>query len=156
MIQTSQLRAGRVYSIIYRKAVELVQNRNGQANPLQGAAVESRKVFSVRAAGHKTWERIQKALGIAPNPASTQWQAHTANPAIIRHASKSQLYFRCEPLANRHTKTEYFVNGQPATAEQVATIENFKRASSDAKLLTLKIEQVENLSLDESLLPATA
>jgi hypothetical protein len=154
-MKLENLSAGRMYSFVYEGEMKL--NKGGRAgiapNPLFGQ-VTKRAVYAGQAATHETYVRKWASL----NPGRT-YQADTErtprfvateNPCVVRYLSDNT--FACRIINPRTVKTEYFVSGQPATAEQMAIIEMYKPARAEREETDVRImfPKVENLSNVES------
>jgi hypothetical protein len=174
MIKTSSFIAGRVYSIIYNSAVEMVRVRalefgriqelaragialekteNGKCiNPLDGALVAVRRVSTIQAAGEKTWENYKRKAGIVTESAQPWWTVTPENSCVVAHNKTGVEYLRGLPRGI--TLEQYMVNGIHATPLQIETIGAFKKNQSNgpADFVLLTLDKLENVDsgTDES------
>lgn len=144
--------ASRFYSWVYQPDADSVakgMNKGGRAgvapNPLYGR-VTCRKVYAGQAASGQMYVNAAKRL----NPA---WQAakdytprfeDTENPCVLRSLSTGEYAVRI--INPRTVKVEWFVDGQPATEEQLALIAQYKRQRTpDPKAVKIMFPYVPNL-----------
>lgn len=133
MLDINNLQAGRRYSFVYDGIVDMVTKRDGRIAPewLQRATIRRRGVFSGNAADEHTYTNMMTKTDEDYTSSGTAWFAHhpTQN-GIVLH-KKSNKPFLCI-LHPKRQKTEYFVNGIPATTEQLTDIRFFKK-NKDSK-----------------------
>lgn len=130
---------GRLYSWVYDAdeiAVAKGMNKGGTRgttpNPFYGQ-VSKRAVYAGQAATAemyaRAWEKENPGQTYTPDPDYTARFAATDNPCVVRSLATGDLQVRILRPATR--KTEYFIAKQPASPEQVATIEAYKTARKE-------------------------
>lgn len=148
-MKANSLQAGRIYSVIFNSTVETVQTRDGMVNPMIGQNVTVRRVFSVQAAGPKTYENFLAKRGLTPAHTVAPWfRMSDFNPCIVEGITQNTLgrkYLRGIPKGK--TKEDYFVNGHPASTDEIANIQFFRRSKSAPEFVTLSTEKLENLEM---------
>ena len=108
-------------------------------NPLFGR-VTVRSVKSGQAGTMEMYQR--KAISLnphySPDSSYTPRLEQTSNPCVFRSLATGE--FQVLILNGRTNKVEYFVDGQPATAEQLATIKMFMKSRKPRTETQVKIE----------------
>lgn len=145
--KASELKPGRIYSFRYDAAVEMVQKRDGQHNPLQGA-VSVVRVCKVQAAGNETYANVQRKKNPdwEPSAGRTAWyHALPDNTCIVEHNKTCDRYLRAIPRGI--TSETYFIDGTEATPVQVETIRQFKKRKDDREpeFILFRLENIANL-----------
>jgi hypothetical protein len=128
MLDINKLQAGRRYSFVYSGNVETVKTREGRTAPewLQRATVARCGVFSGNAADERTYTNMMERADADYTPSGKSWFFHHPEQnGIVLHKSSQKPYL-CV-LHPRTQKTDYTVNGIPATAEQLEAIRFFKK-----------------------------
>ena len=149
---TTDLRPGRIYTLEYSNVVELVGYRKenpSHKNPLKGSIVTVDKQIKIQAAGEKTYANVM----LKDNPNWTPsldvvawWFPLAENSCVVEHKKEATRYLRGIPLGTN--SKQYFVDGLPATAAQVATIQEFKK-SKRGKFQLVALHNITNL-VDET------
>jgi hypothetical protein len=151
---------GRIYSVIYKSEVEMVQKRElplsdvldmglvvGEkgktANPFYDNTVEVRRVWSVQAAGNKTWTNFLGKTGEEPAGKEPSWTVSDYNSCIV--VGKKDGAEKLRALPRNITKSEYFIDKRPATDAEVAIIRAFKKNKGHAPFVTLNLSKLENV-----------
>ena len=140
----NQIVASRVYSWVYQPTAEqwsknnLNKGRGQNVNPLFGR-VSVRSVKAGQAGSMDMY--VRKATSLDPNYAPsdrTPTMEATSNPCVFRNLSSGE--FQVLIMNSRTNKLEYFVDGQPATQEQLATINLWRKARQPRDPSKVKIE----------------
>jgi hypothetical protein len=140
--------ASRIYSWVFDGPCKL--NRGGKSgvavNPLNDAAVTKRVVYCGQAATHQMYVNaaLRHDANWTPSDATPRFEA-TEHPCIVRSTATGDLQVRIlNPLDG---KREYFVNGQPATQEQLATIEAYapKRERNGVSIMFPYLHNLANV-----------
>lgn len=137
-IQLDEIKPSRIYSWVYVADVNTFDrefNKGGRAgtppNPLYGH-VSARKVFAGQAATaemyRRAWEKLNPGKSFEADDSYTKRFTPTENPCVVKSLATGDLQVR---ILNPETgKVEYFVDGQPASAEQIEIIKIHKRSHS--------------------------
>lgn len=151
MLNIETLIPGRRYSFVHIGEVETVGKRKFDGveftlapDWLQAASITRRAVFSGNLAGPESYGNVMQKQDPTWERSDRKPWFHFVRNGIIEHNTTHALYLA---VVNPNvTKTEYFVNGQPATAEQITDIQRFKRSSggmSDFAVYSLEKVQYE-------------
>lgn len=167
MITKNSFVAGRVYSLVYSSPVEMVSKReldwrtteyreliysrvtlervDGKFfNPLASNDVTVRRVSTVQAAGDKTWTNYLAKRGEVPSGKPAWYDVSKENSCILVHKTNGNEYLRGLPCGI--TMEQYFVDGKPASEQQVAIIHAFKKSNSSAnEFITLSLSKLLNV-----------
>lgn len=152
---------GRFYSFVYEPApsqwCENNLKKGGRGglpeNPLFGR-VSVRKVTAGQAASASMYEHKAKALNPAwiPSDREPLFEA-TEHPCVVRSNSNGELQVRL--MNPRTVRCEYFVDGRPATDEELATIKMYGKARRlpDPTRVAIRFPYLESLSNVDGTLP---
>ena len=137
----------RIYSWVYVGEVKMnVGGRAGVApNPLNNQSVTKRAVYAGQAASHEMYLNALAKMGKQPDPSHVPRFEATSNPCIVKSLSNGKEQAR---ILNPQTrKAEFFVNGNPATQEQVATITAYlpSKSPSAVKIMFPYVEHLMNV-----------
>jgi hypothetical protein len=170
---SDMFRAGQMMTLCYFDAVSLVAKREIDASLvnsplvsphldakgektskhchlLSGCLIEVDRRIRVQAAGEKTWQNWLAKQGRERTPSTRKpwYETSKDNDCIVQGISENTLgkrYLRCLPKGV--DSETYYVNGQPATSEQVAIIRAFKehKSGSTTEFLTMPIDTLQNV-----------
>lgn len=143
----NDIKPSRQYSWVYTAETKL--NKGGRAgvpeNPLFGQ-VTARKVYCGQAASADMYTNAARNLNPSwtPSERAPMFEA-TENPCVVRSLSTGDLQVRI--LKPRTVKREYFVNGNPATTEQLEIIKKYlPKKSSNPLAVKIMFPYVDNLA----------
>jgi hypothetical protein len=145
-MKAQDFKPGRIYSVIYTSDVPMVNERNGQRNPLSDCQVIVRRVSTVQAAGGKTWTNFKRRTNPDWTPDSDRqswYRVDKKNSCIVVHKSKGTRYLRGLPIGI--TKEEYFVGKTRATDKDIETIKSFSRSSGPSEFVLLTLDKLQNV-----------
>lgn len=117
-------------------------------NPLASAKVLVHRVSRLQAAGNNTYENVMRK----DNPdfeksGRVSWYHATENECVVEHNRTTDRYLRGIPRGK--VSESYTVGGQPATSEEVAIIQAFKKnRSSSGDFCVIKLDNMENVKDD--------
>lgn len=128
MLNIDEVKSGRIYSIVFDGPVSMNKGGRGNvpANPLLDSEVTKRAVLRVQACSRQSY--VNRMLRLDP-----AWQADSSKPS-----GYSTTDHPCVDLNNKDNapalrgwacgvvKRDVFVNGSPATAEQLQTIADYQ------------------------------
>lgn len=152
-MKLTEIVASRQYSWVYDADADTAaksMNKGGRAgvapNPYYGH-VTVRKVYGGMAASADMLMRESLRLNPAYKPAedyAPRFEA-TDNPCVVRSLSTGQFQVRI--MKPRAIRTEYYIDGQPATDEQIKVILAYRRArKSDPTKVKVMFPYVDNLA----------
>lgn len=152
MLNLNNLVAGQIRSIVHTKDVELVTYHNTPSGRvpapdwLSRSRITCRNVFKGNVAGRESYGNKMRALeGEDWEAKKKPWFTFTDKPGVVVHKTKAAQYLAL--LNPDRIKTEYFVDGQPATPAQVETIREWKKSSSEFGVIaTFALDSVEYYS----------
>lgn len=144
MIDINKLVAGRRASFIHFGVIDMVAKREGVTAPnwLQSAIVTRRGVFSGNVAGEETYTKHMLAQDESYESSGKSWFRHHADMAGIVLHKKTEKPYLCV-LHPRTQKTEYFVDGTPATVEQYLAIKRFKKNQGHGVFAVYDLDKVQ-------------
>lgn len=154
-MQIQDIKPGRIYSFVFSGEQKL--NKGGRAgvapNPLFGQ-VTKRAVYAGQAASGQMYMTAALAVNpqYTPSDRESTFEA-TEHPCVVRYLSDGGYAVRI--IKPRAVKTEYFVAGRPATAEEIALIKQYKPSRKDNPLhVRIMFPKVEHLLNLEGEMPA--
>lgn len=157
-IDLTTLKPGRIASWVYETdSLTYAKNkankggRNGIApNPLYGE-VSVRRIYSGQIASHQmyvnAWEKLHPGQTYTPDPTRTARFEATEWPTVVKSTATQDLQVRIMNV--NEGKETYFVNGQVASAEQLAVIEMYERVrerkASDVSIMFPYVHNLTNV-----------
>jgi hypothetical protein len=154
-MKLDQIIASRIFCWVYEAPLEMNKNKRwlspgvsvNEPNPLLGR-ISVRKVKRGQAASAEMLARKNVAINPGWKPDESyvaRWEG-TDNPCVVKSNSNGRLLVRImEPVT---TKVDYFVDGRPATQDEIATAQSYITPSAPRGKTSARVEfpYVENLT----------
>jgi hypothetical protein len=167
-MKASSFVPGRMYSMVYESDVDMVGKReivdsttldsilefkrDGKfvLNPLADCSVTVRRVFSIQAAGNKTYRNMKLKQDPTWQPSTEHkawWNVTADNSCICEHRTEGTRYLRALPRGI--TKEEYFIGERLVTKDsEIATIKAFRKSKGETNFIMMKLDNLTNVTDD--------
>lgn len=151
-IEIGSIRAGQLATILVKGEHEMAKGgRMGvPLNPLTGRVTRDHRI-TARVSGVETYSRRLAKDGREPAGATSYWswvrdEEGKVIDGLAAHKTNGTLYLVCDPTTAKRT-VRYLVDGREATAEELATIHEYRKDKSDKEpdILLFKLDSVANL-----------
>lgn len=151
-IQIGQIRAGQLATILVQGQHEMATGgRKGvPLNPLTGRVTRDHRI-TARVSGVETYSRRLAKDGREPAGATSYWswvrdEEGKVIDGLAVHKTNGTLYLVCDPTTAKRT-VRYLVDGREATAEELATIHDYRKDKSGGEpdILLFKLDTIANL-----------
>jgi hypothetical protein len=149
-MKLTEIKASRQYGWVFIGPVNLLKGGRGDLpeNPLLHANVEQRAVYCGQAATHEMYCNAQRKIdpNWQPSDRKAPFTPDAENPCVVLNGEGVKQVRILNPIKS---KVQYTVNGQPATADQIATIEQYKgkhsRPEGGVKIMFPYVHNLSNV-----------
>ena len=141
MIESAGLKAGDEVKVhLHGVVVEMLKGgtKGTPRNPLAYRRVTRNTDAVVTVSGPNTYREILAEQGAVP--AGKQPWFTWVRDGVVSHRTTNGDYFACVPTGP--ASSEFFVDGRPATSEEVATIHRYRKSSGTPTMMVFKEENV--------------
>ena len=145
VIDSSKIRAGQLATIVLTG--EHKMNKGGRMgvplNPLLGRVTRNHRI-TVTVAGPETYGNVlEDRTGEAPAGKAPWFE--WIKDGLVAHRQTGMLYLAAVPTSAKRV-TKYLVDGQEASAAQLATIREYTPEKEAPQFLCFALENVDNLA----------